>query len=1214
MYLKDLTLRGFKSFASATRLRFEPGITCIVGPNGSGKSNVVDALSWVMGEQGAKSLRGAAMADVIFAGSTGRPALGRAQVELTIDNGDGRLPISYSEVTISRTMFRSGGSEYAINGQPVRLLDVQELLSDTGMGRQMHAIVGQGQLDRVLTATPQERRAFIDEAAGVAKHRRRKERALRKLETMDANLVRVLDLTEEIRKQLRPLARQAKAAREAAGVRSRLDYARARLLAVDTLDAHERLEKEHSSLERLRTSGATAEQEIAEIRARIGDLQQENEQVTRSLEQLQERYRDFREVGQRLQSIVELARERAANADRIPVAVSGEAVELSARKAAEAADEAEQLVVAAAEAQKEANQADQERSEKQALVDQARGVLAQKQKEHEASQRRFVQYEQEMQRLQSAYSSAQEQQGREQALLEEAQSRLDSLPTPSPAIKDQSSGGAVTEGVAHQNYESAVARETDARKALDLAEKDERAAVEEHSRQSARRDTLRRSLGASSPQNPAHKTTTEQTPSMRSAVESAPLMASLLKVERGWEDAIGALLGPMVNAPLLAPQTTLTEAQTFLNDAQQNVHGLVIGAQGSITTDFVPPENAAGLSALSVATTTAEAHQSLSELLEGCWVVESAEEAARLFADTSLHVRAAATRDGNVFTRHTAQTPGVEGTTTLKLRADLEEAEKQAAVAEKKLEVAAQQVQEARALFSEAAASRVEALDALRKDDAQRAAEAQEQARITALHHAAHQDVERAEEQLARAQSKVAETKAEVEKWGAGPIPPRPEEIQVFLHPFQEALALVESDVEKARDGAAQARMASHIAQERAQAGERQARAFRTQAEQLRADRERQMQRQTRAEQAAQEATEVAKQATEGLRAAEAQAQAALSARETLSAVKRELDGRRANTQNELDRLEQNRSGTREQLLQAEVAFAQFQGTYRHHLDEVRALLQTSAFADLSHHDEASADPEASVEDSQVEDDEVALPSDVELFCSKFGPHTPWQVGDSEEVPFSREIAVDALRKSERELTRLGVVNPLAVEEHAALKARYDFLLEQVEDLNRSKADLLSLIKEVDTQVKEAFISAFDDTSEKFGAVFERLFPGGTGRLELTEPDDPLTTGVEIYARPLGKKVTRLSLLSGGERSLAALAYLIAIFLARPSPFYVMDEVEAALDDTNLSRVLSLFQDLRDESQLLIITHQKRTMEIADALYGVSMRDGVTTVVSHRMD
>ena len=275
MYLKSLTLKGFKSFASSTTLQLEPGITCIVGPNGSGKSNVVDALAWVMGEQGAKSLRGGKMEDVIFAGTSGRPPLGRAEVLLTIDNSDGALPIEYAEVTISRTMFRSGGSEYAINGTSCRLLDVQELLSDSGIGREMHVIVGQGQLDTILHATPEDRRGFIEEAAGVLKHRKRKEKALRKLDATDGNLMRLGDLLSEIRRQLKPLGRQAEVARQAATVQADARDARARLMADDLVTARTALEQEMADetiLVELREQVEAKLGELQRARDRAGDL------------------------------------------------------------------------------------------------------------------------------------------------------------------------------------------------------------------------------------------------------------------------------------------------------------------------------------------------------------------------------------------------------------------------------------------------------------------------------------------------------------------------------------------------------------------------------------------------------------------------------------------------------------------------------------------------------------------------------------------------------------------------------------------------------------------------------------------------------------------------------------------------------------------------------------------------------------------------------
>ena len=314
MYLKSLTLRGFKSFASATTLQLEPGITCIVGPNGSGKSNVVDALAWVMGEQGAKSLRGGKMEDVIFAGTSGRPPLGRAEVALTIDNADGALPIEYSEVTISRTMFRNGGSEYAINGSPCRLLDVQELLSDSGIGREMHVIVGQGQLDSILHATPEDRRGFIEEAAGVLKHRKRKEKALRKLDSTEGNLTRLQDLLSEIRRQLKPLGRQAEVARRAAVVQADARDARARLLADDLVTARTALEQELADETVLLERRAEVEAAVEEARAGEAALEAALREDLPALAAAQETWFALSGLRERLKGTAGLAAERVRNA------------------------------------------------------------------------------------------------------------------------------------------------------------------------------------------------------------------------------------------------------------------------------------------------------------------------------------------------------------------------------------------------------------------------------------------------------------------------------------------------------------------------------------------------------------------------------------------------------------------------------------------------------------------------------------------------------------------------------------------------------------------------------------------------------------------------------------------------------------------------------------------------------------------------------------
>ena len=343
MYLKSLTLRGFKSFASATTLRLEPGITCVVGPNGSGKSNVVDALSWVMGEQGAKSLRGGKMEDVIFAGTTNRAPLGRAEVALTIDNTDGALPIDYAEVTISRLMFRSGQSEYAINGDSCRLLDVQDLLSDSGLGREMHVIVGQGQLDQILHAGPEARRAIIEEAAGVLKHRKRKEKALRKLDAMQANLTRLVDLTGELGRRLKPLGRQAEVARRAAVIQADLRDARLRLLAEDYLHLREKLDAEEADEAAIRARRAELEAALARRAAqREAAFDVAVQAQAAALAEAQQTWFQLSSLTEKLRSVQGLAAERvrllAADSEperpgRDPDELERQAAELRAEEA-----------------------------------------------------------------------------------------------------------------------------------------------------------------------------------------------------------------------------------------------------------------------------------------------------------------------------------------------------------------------------------------------------------------------------------------------------------------------------------------------------------------------------------------------------------------------------------------------------------------------------------------------------------------------------------------------------------------------------------------------------------------------------------------------------------------------------------------------------------------------------------------------------------------
>ncbi|MDN6565979.1 MAG: AAA family ATPase, partial [Actinomyces sp.] len=551
MHLKTLTLRGFKSFASTTTLRLESGITCVVGPNGSGKSNVVDALAWVMGEQGAKTLRGAQMADVIFAGTSGRPALGRAQVELTIDNTDGVLAIDYSEVTISRTLFRGGASEYSINGAPARLLDVQELLSDTGMGRQMHVIVGQGQLDAILSSTPEERRGFIEEAAGVLKHRRRKDRALRKLADMDQNLVRVLDLTNEIHRQLKPLARQARAARRASAIQARVRDARARLLADDLVDLRGRLDAQ-ADTDRVRAARREElEGQLSRARQELEGVEEEERAVNPRLEAVSSAWRELTTLHERLVATAMLARERVSSLSAPSSPLQGETPEEMERRAEEAGHEDADLLAAVDGARTALQRASPARTRAEAEEEGSARELAQVNRvlaDHREKVARLTgDVSAARSRLEAARAeSARAQEMHRAALARQAQAEEAAAAAPTPAASEEDS--------AARAHQVASATRDAARAQVDRLLAEEREARAQRARWEARRDTLAESL-----------TPEDATAGLAQRPGVLGELPDFVQVEAGWEDAVSALLAPFADAAVVESGGT---ALDLLRDAR----------------------------------------------------------------------------------------------------------------------------------------------------------------------------------------------------------------------------------------------------------------------------------------------------------------------------------------------------------------------------------------------------------------------------------------------------------------------------------------------------------------------------------------------------------------------------------------------------------------------------------------------------------------------
>ncbi|MFF7995182.1 chromosome segregation protein SMC [Kitasatospora xanthocidica] len=1191
MHLKSLTLRGFKSFASSTTLRFEPGITCVVGPNGSGKSNVVDALSWVMGEQGAKSLRGGKMEDVIFAGTSGRAPLGRAEVSLTIDNTDGALPIDYSEVTITRTMFRNGGSEYALNGETCRLLDIQELLSDSGIGREMHVIVGQGQLDSVLHADPMGRRAFIEEAAGVLKHRKRKEKALRKLDAMQANLNRVQDLVAELRRQLGPLGRQARIARRAAGIQADLRDARLRLLADDLSTLRRAVEAEVADELALRLRRTTVEQELGRAVQRERVLEAQVQQLGPGLETARQTWYRLSALAERTRGTIGLAEARARHAaaggrveertGRDPEQLEQEAARVREEEA-ELAGALEEARYALAEAvERKSGLEDELAAEERRLREAARAIadrregLARLQGQAAAARSEAAAAQAETGRLAEARDEALLRAGAARAELEELQQQVD--------------GAAGDDERAETGYREARERLAAVERELTAAREAAGAAERERAGLTARHEAL--SLGLRRK---------DGTGALLAAGERLDGLlgpaAALLRIETGYEVPVAAALGAAADAVAVDSPTAAAGALRLLRADDAGRAALLIagaadvpgavGVPGAVDVSGAVGELPAGARwAAELAYGPAGLLAAVRRLLAGVAVVPDLDAALRLVAEHPGLT--AVTADGDRLGAGFAHGGAGGAPSLLETQAAVDEAARAIAELTDRCAESAERLAELTERRRESAAEVERLGERQRQAERERAQVAGALGRLGGQARAAAGEAERLSAAAARAEQGLAAVLAAAEE-------------------SARRLALAEEAADAGEDEpdpAEQQRLAE--AASAARQAELEARlAVRTHEERVRAlaGRADQLDRAARAEREARDrAAERRRRAEHDAGVANA---VAAGARQLLACLEVSLaraDAGRAAVE--------RARGEREEEL-------------REHREHGRGLKEElDKLVDAGHRDEVlRAEKRLRIEQLESRALEEFGIDGGELLAG-YGPDrpvppaTPGDGGEpGEPYPYVRAEQEKRLRAAEKAYQQLGKVNPLALEEFAALEERHKFLGEQLDDLKRSRRDLLDIVRDVDQRVEQLFTSAYHDTAAQFEGVFARLFPGGEGRLVLTDPDDMLATGVEVEARPPGKKVKRLSLLSGGERSLTAVALLVAIFKARPSPFYVMDEVEAALDETNLRRLVGIMEELRESSQLIVITHQKLTMESADALYGVTMKgDGISQVISQRL-
>jgi chromosome segregation protein len=1145
MFLKALTLKGFKSFAESTVLEMQPGVTVVVGPNGSGKSNVVDAIGWVLGAQAPSAVRSQKMDDVIFAGTTRRQALGRAEVSLTIDNDAGLLPIEFSEVTVTRTLWRSGESEYAINGVPCRLLDVQELFSDTGVGRQQHVIVGQGQIDAVLNARPEDRRLIIEEAAGVLKHRKRKERSERRLAATEVNLTRLGDLLREVRRQLRPLERQAEAARRhgdlVAELRALQVFVAGRELSTlkrrlgDTTAAKAELRNEETLLKRrltdLDTSVMAAEAELATLGgSEVGDalarVQALREKARGQLALLAERRRG-------------VDRERAAFVDQGVIAsLEADAARLNADIAGLAGESAG--LTPDAEALSAAETA----------LDEARQAFDAEWGEGVPSPTgRASEVRGELGTLRTVLDRADADAERAENRVANLRSKLGRLDTEAAEATRQIEGQADEDALVAA-VESARRRREVAETEAHAAEQRRDAAQAERYRWTARTEALAMALDEARSRAGAERL---------AAIEGViGTLLDLVDIDPGWEAAAEAACGEALAAVVVDSVASGRRALRVLADG--DVPGAVLAMGVAPSRPTPPPVGEPVLR--HVRPRRPEVGPLLDALLGAAVAVDGGWTEA---VDTALaHPDAVAvTRNGG---RFGAGGWRVSTTTTGATGAALDEARERSASAATAANAALAAHREARTALDQARQAEAGATKHL--DQHQRT-----QATATTARERAARDRDDAlaelallteqqsatAERLARDRDRAAELAAEL---------PRLEAEESALRQRAQAMA----DARNRLDA-----QANQVAARRTDLDKRRT---------ALADRNTFLQRRLA-------------EVEERLAGSVAARRRAEERRGELDAAERALDRLRAFVGDRLALVEERLAEMNERRQRETAA----QRTLSAQLDGQR---RERAAAEKSLTEKRERTQRIELDEAEVR---LRLEQAIELCRTQLDVEPEAAVAAPQPELADGMTPTVRVRELERELRVMGPVNPLALEEFEALSERHTFLTEQLDDVKGSRRELNKVIRAIDQEIVRVFAAAYADVSENFEQLFATLFPGGVGRLRLTNPDDLLDTGIEIEAKPSGKNVKKLSLLSGGERSLTALAYLFSVFRSRPSPFYVMDEVEAALDDVNLHRFLDLVAEFRREAQLIIVSHQKRTMEAADCLYGVTMETGGSSKV-----
>lgn len=1155
MFLKTLQIKGFKSFAEPANLVLEPGVTVVVGPNGSGKSNVVDAIGWVLGAQAPSTVRSQKMDDVIFAGTAKRPPLGRAEVSLTIDNSARQLPIEFTEVTITRLLFRSGDSEYAINGVPCRLIDVQELLSDSGVGRQQHVIVSQGNIDGVLNARPEDRRLIIEEAAGVLKYRRRKERAERRLASTEANLTRVQDLLREVRRQLRPLERQADAARRHGDLVAELTALRLHVAGRELLRLRSQLEVSARQQAELRAQDQELRAALADLDARVTATEAQLSALGhRDVGDALVRYEKLRERGRGLLALLSerrrgVERELASSVDAAVIAsLESERAELRAE--AEQVERDGEALLVDAEALTEA-EGELEERRRRFDEDWGDGVPA---PSGEASEVRG-----ELAALRSAVE-------RTSADRDQLEQRRAGLAERVERLQAERVAAAEELAAAEQQAPALAQRATDRSAAVAAAEEElaraEAAATDaeaEHSAWSARVEALTLAL-----EEARQLAGTEHLAGLDGVLGT---LLDLVEVDPGWEQPFEAAAGEALGAVVVTDTAVARRCLAALEEGDRR--GAVLALSGATAVPTGPPpvgepvrrhvrplRTAASSLPVDRLEAVLDALLGSAVCVDGGWA-----QAADLAAahPGSVVVTRTGDRFGTTGWRLGAARSGATG-------AALEEATARASSSEVARDEARRGVESARTALAEARRLEQEAARARDADESRRrnltdtvrrldsdAAEARSE--LDSLGDHLTELVERLERTRARAEE-LAEMLPQLEAAEAE-VSSRARamaEAREALEEHRARVAAARTDLE-VRSAAVEERR-RYVTERLAQVEERLSRNV--------AERDAAEQRRVELEARAEATDRLSSFVRSRLSVIEANLSELRDERRRQSEEAREVTSRLDALRRERAEAERRLEEVRARGQKAEIA-------------EAEARMRLEAATETLRHD-LDSEPDAAIE--------------------------------AECPPLPEGVSPGArIRELERELRIMGPINPLALQEFEELQERHSFLEGQLEDIRQTRRELAKVIRAVDEEIVKVFSAAYADVTQNFTMLFETLFPGGEGRLKLTEPNDLLSTGIEIEAKPSGKNVRKLSLLSGGERSLTALAFLFAVFRSRPSPFYVMDEVEAALDDVNLHRFLDLVNEFRRTAQLIIVSHQKRTMEAADVLYGVTMEPGGSSKV-----